>query len=117
MPRLVYSSGPSGSGDAPSGPPGRAGESRAPARHDIHVRRETGGRRGKTVTTAAPLFVERAVADALSAKLKKLCGSGGTVVETTARDGAACLALEIQGDHVTKVVAALVAEGYRARAV
>ncbi len=83
----------------------------------MRVRRETGGRRGKTVTVAAPLFVPRAEADALSTRLKKLCGGGGTVVASAAPDGAACFALEVQGDHVEKVAAELRAQGFRARAI
>ncbi len=42
----------------------------------------------------------------LAAALKKRCGSGGTV-----RDGT----IEIQGDHRTTVLAALVELGHKAR--
>ena len=69
---------------------------RAPGDGILRVRRETSGRKGKTVTTisgAAP-----AQATELARDLKRLCGTGGSVV-----DGV----IEIQGDHRAKVVAHL----------
>ena len=71
----------------------------------LRVRREKGGRGGKTVTTisgAAP-----ADARDLAKALKKLCGSGGAV-----KDGI----VEIQGDHREKVVAYLQKQGRVAKA-
>jgi translation initiation factor 1 len=70
------------------------------------VRRETQRRGGKTVTVVrdAPL-----AADALAAlgkRLRTACGTGGT-----AKDGV----LELQGDHVERVLALLAAEGIRAK--
>ena len=74
----------------------RARASRVPGDGILRVRRETSGRKGKTVTTisgAAP-----AQATELARDLKRLCGSGGSVV-----DGV----IEIQGDHRAKVLAHL----------
>jgi translation initiation factor 1 len=117
--RLVYSSGPAGApgGGDPGPRTGSEPESRDRGRHDVRVRRETGGRRGRTVTVAGPLFVPRDEADALSRRLKQLCGGGGTVVAGHAPDGAACFFLEVQGDHVVKVEAELRAAGFRSRAL
>src|SRR5258708_2567677 len=52
------------------------------------VRRETKGRAGKTVTTAAPLLLSRDEAQALLADLKKLCGAGGALKADKGPDGA-----------------------------
>jgi len=69
----------------------------------VRVRRETSGRKGKGVTVirGAPLG-ERQLAG-LAKELKRLCGSGGTVKQG---------AIEIQGDHVSKVIDALQARGW-----
>ena len=67
----------------------------------LRVRRETSGRRGKTVTTvsgASPV-----AAAELAKALKKLCGSGGSV-----SDGV----VEVQGDHRAKVIAHLEKAGF-----
>ena len=69
----------------------------------VRVSRETKGRGGKAVTLVKGVALEsQALAD-LSKRLKAACGSGGTV-----KDGV----IEIQGDHVDKVVAALQAQGH-----
>jgi translation initiation factor 1 len=64
----------------------------------VRIGRETKGRKGKgvTVVTGAPLTGD--ALDELGSKLKRLCGSGGTV-----RDGV----IEIQGDHRDLLVAEL----------
>jgi translation initiation factor 1 len=69
----------------------------------VKVRRETGGRKGKTVTTVFNLPLNDAEVRDLSAKLKKRCGVGGS-----AKDGV----IELQGDHRDAVVAALEADGH-----
>jgi translation initiation factor 1 len=84
--------------------PCRAQGARAPGDGVLRVRRETSGRRGKTVTTvsgAAP-----ALAAELARELKRLCGSGGSVV-----DGV----IEIQGDHRAKVLAHLEGRGLQVK--
>jgi translation initiation factor 1 len=69
----------------------------------VRVLRETKGRKGKGVTliTGVPLAGEEL--DALARKLKKRCGSGGTV-----RDGV----IEIQGDHRDSLVPLLQERGW-----
>ena len=49
--KLVYSSGPDGSGRAPGGPPPQERAALPAERQSIRVRRETAGRGGKAVTT------------------------------------------------------------------
>ncbi len=70
----------------------------------VRVGRETAGRKGKgvTVITGVPLAGEQL--EALAKQLKQQCGAGGTVRE----DGA----IEIQGDHRDRLVAALGAHGW-----
>ncbi len=70
----------------------------------VRVCRERGGRRGKTVTLVTGLPLNPSDLTQLCAQLKQMCGSGGT-----AKDGV----LEIQGDHVEKVMTALLNLGYR----
>ncbi len=61
----------------------------------VRVARETQGRKGKgvTVITGVPLAVTELAG--LAKKLKRKCGSGGTV-----KDGV----IEIQGDHRDRLV-------------
>ena len=72
----------------------------------IRVGREVKGRAGKGVTTVTGLPLSAADVDALATRLKKRCGSGGTV-----RDGV----IEIQGDHRDRLVAELQKLGYDAK--
>jgi len=69
----------------------------------VRVSRETKGRAGKGVTLVKGLPLAPAELVALGKQLKAACGSGGTV-----KDGV----IEVQGDHVERVMAALVAQGY-----
>lgn len=67
----------------------------------VRVRRETSGRGGKTVTTITglpPVDVKP-----VSKALKQACGTGGAV-----KNGV----VEIQGEHVDKIVAALEERGF-----
>jgi translation initiation factor 1 len=84
----------------PKGAPGAA----KPAA--VRVGRETQGRAGKGVTTIAGLPLSIPQIEALAARLKKRCGSGGTV-----RNGV----IEIQGDHRDLIVAELVKMGWPAK--
>ncbi len=70
------------------------------------VRRETSGRGGKAVTVVRGLPLDGPALDALGKRLRTACGSGGTC-----KDGV----LEIQGDHVDRVLALLQADGHRAK--
>ena len=84
----------------PKGAPGAA----KPAM--LRVGREIKGRAGKGVTTVTGLPLSLSDIDSLAAKLKKRCGSGGTV-----RDGV----IEIQGDHRDAIVAELAKLGWPAK--
>jgi translation initiation factor 1 len=72
----------------------------------VRVGRETKGRKGKGITVVAGLPITGTELEVLATRLKKRCGSGGTV-----RDGV----IEIQGDHRDVLVAELAALGYVAR--
>lgn len=69
----------------------------------VRVSRETKGRGGKAVTLVKGVALDSQELAALGKQLKAACGSGGTV-----KDGV----IEIQGDHVEKVMAALKAQGH-----
>jgi translation initiation factor 1 len=77
-----------------------------PADGVARVRRETAGRHGKTVTAVHGLRLGEAALRELASELKRLCGSGGS-----AKDGV----IEIQGEHVERVMEALVARGIQAK--
>jgi translation initiation factor 1 len=62
----------------------------------VRVSRETAGRKGKGVTVVKGLPLDDDGLAALAKQLKASCGSGGTV-----KDGV----VEIQGDHLDKVIA------------
>ena len=69
----------------------------------VRVQLETKGRAGKGVTVVRGLALADADLQALGNQLKAACGSGGTV-----KDGA----VEVQGDHVVKVLAWLTGKGF-----
>ena len=70
------------------------------------IRREVGGRGGKTVTVVTGLQLDPIALAALSKRLKSACGTGGTV-----KAGA----LEFQGDHREQLVSLLASEGFRSK--
>lgn len=70
------------------------------------ISRERGGRGGKTVTLVRGLALDAVALEALGKRLRSACGAGGA-----AKDGV----LEIQGDHVERVLALLIAEGHAAK--
>jgi translation initiation factor 1 len=72
----------------------------------VRVRRETQRRGGKTVTVVRGLPLAAEPLAALGKRLRTACGTGGTT-----KDGL----LELQGDHVDRVLAALAAEGFAAK--
>lgn len=74
----------------------------------VRVQRETKGRGGKSVTLVRGLGLEVEALSLLAKQLKAACGSGGTV-----KDGV----IEVQGDHVLTLLAALEKRGYRVKRV
>jgi translation initiation factor 1 len=84
----------------PKGAPGAAGPTA------VRVAREVKGRAGKGVTVITGLPLPLTEIEALATKLKKRCGSGGTV-----REGI----IEIQGDHRDTIVAELIKMGWPAK--
>jgi len=84
----------------PKGAPGAAKPSA------IRVGREIKGRAGKGVTTVVGLPLSLSEVESLATRLKKRCGSGGTV-----REGV----IEIQGDHRDVIVAELIKQGWPAK--
>lgn len=84
-------------------PKGAPGAARPGA---VRVGRETKGRAGKGVTTVTGLPLSADDLETFAARLKKQCGSGGTV-----REGV----IEIQGDHRDTIVAELGKAGWPAK--
>jgi translation initiation factor 1 len=70
----------------------------------VRVGRETKGRGGKAVTLVRGLPLDDAALATLGKQLRTACGTGGTV-----KDGV----VEVQGDHVERVLAWLAAQGYK----
>jgi len=69
----------------------------------IKIRKETKGRRGKSVTVISNIQHNPQVIEKLAKQLKQHCGAGGTNYKKT---------IEIQGDQVDKVRDYLIGEGY-----
>ena len=69
----------------------------------VRVSLQTKGRGGKSVTLVKGLPLDAAALAALAKQLRAACGSGGTV-----KDGV----VEVQGDHVSTVMAALQKQAY-----
>jgi predicted translation initiation factor SUI1 len=74
----------------------------------VRLGRQTKGRRGKGVTTVSDLPLDEAGLLELAAKLKKTCGTGGTVKDSR---------IEIQGDQLDRLAAVLESMGYRVKRV
>jgi|GEM_PF-82779 len=70
------------------------------------VRRETKGRKGKGVVTISGLGLSASELKSLASKLKKTCGSGGSVVGET---------IEIQGDKRDAIKTALEKQGFKVK--
>ncbi len=69
----------------------------------VRVSLQTKGRGGKSVTLVKGLPLDAAALALMGKQLRSACGSGGTV-----KDGV----VEVQGDHVATVMAALQKQGY-----
>ena len=82
-----------------------AAQARAAPRGDgpVRVSRETKGRGGKAVTLVRGLPLDDEALAALGKRLRTACGAGGTL-----KDGV----LEVQGDHVDRVVGWLQQNGH-----
>jgi translation initiation factor 1 len=78
----------------------------SPAAARVRVGREVSGRSGKGVSVISGLPLAGEELEALATRLKKLCGAGGAVKDST---------IEIQGDHRERLVAELVKLGYEAK--
>ena len=72
----------------------------------MRVSRQTKGRGGKTVTRVEGVPLGDDALAQLGKQLRTACGSGGTV-----KGGV----IEVQGDHVDKVIEALKQHGYAAK--
>ncbi len=70
------------------------------------VRRETKGRKGKGVVTITGLGLDTKALKTLAKKLKKICGTGGTVVDEV---------IEIQGDKREVIKTTLEKEGFKVK--
>lgn len=72
----------------------------------VRVSRETKGRSGKAVTLVRGLPLDDAALAVLGKQLRCACGAGGNV-----KDGV----IEVQGDHVDRLVVTLNGEGWAAK--
>jgi len=72
----------------------------------VRVARETKGRKGAGVTTVTGLAFTEPELKALAKRLKKICGSGGTLRGRV---------IEVQGDHRDRILAELEAKGIQAK--
>jgi len=72
------------------------------------VRRETKGRKGKGVITITGLGLNIQALKLLAKKIKKTCGTGGTVIDEV---------IEIQGDKRDVIKATLEKEGFKVKFV
>ena len=77
-----------------------------PQQQTAYLHRESKGRGGKTVTLVKNLVLSEKDLKTLSKKLKRSCGSGGTI-----KDGV----IEIQGEHRQKIAGVLRKEGYQVK--
>jgi translation initiation factor 1 len=110
--RLVYSTGAGRVCPNCGLPEPRCSCKRKPLREALHavasdgivrIRRETQGRKGKTVSVVQGLPLDESALDELARSLKQHCGTGGTVKEGT---------IIIQGDHRERLREELARRGY-----
>ena len=73
---------------------------------NVRVSRDSKGRGGKTVTLVRGLDLDAAALATLGQSLRNACGAGGS-----AKHGV----LEVQGDHVERVMAVLTGEGWKVK--
>lgn len=70
------------------------------------IRRETKGRKGKGVVVISGLGIDTKALKELAKKLKKTCGTGGSVVDET---------IEIQGDKREEIKNVLEKSGFKVK--
>ena len=104
--KILYSSGPDGSGMPPELPRHSGPGGLPPFGQPIKVRREKQGRAGKTVTTLFEFQASDRQREELAKELKRFLGCGGTVKGNV---------IEIQGDQLQKVMDKLASLGYKPR--
>lgn len=93
-------------GEASSGAKTAPKPAKSQSRGRVDIRRETGGRGGKTVTVVDGFVgIGLPEKEALAKKMRAACGCGGTV-----KDGA----IEIQGDQRDTIARILTEAGFRA---
>jgi translation initiation factor 1 len=78
-----------------------------PNQQNLRVQASRKGRKGKTVTVIMGLQESEETLNGLLKQLKNQCGAGGTIKDSE---------IEIQGDHVQKIVQVLTGLGYKAKA-
>lgn len=106
--RIVWDSdsGPVGDGPRPTKRKRpQAGPKSKPSKNDgiARIRRETGGRKGKTVTTVSGIPIAAAQLTQLAKELKQFCGVGGSVKAGV---------IEVQGDQRERVAEFLQKKGH-----
>ncbi|MEO5377426.1 MAG: translation initiation factor Sui1 [Magnetococcus sp. DMHC-6] len=69
----------------------------------VRIRKESKGRQGKEVTLIQGVTLDPISLRQLGKNLKLMCGSGGTIKEGI---------IELQGDHVERVMAFLLKQGF-----
>ncbi|MEO5348963.1 MAG: stress response translation initiation inhibitor YciH [Magnetococcus sp. YQC-3] len=74
----------------------------------VRVSRESKGRKGKEVTLVQGVALDAGALVQLGKSLRTQCGTGGTVKEGS---------IELQGDHVTRVVEQLKNQGWLVKRV
>ncbi len=77
-----------------------------PQQQTAYLHRESGGRGGKVVSVVKNLILTEEDLKTLAKKLKRECGSGGTI-----KDGM----IEIQGEHRERIAEALKKLGYKVK--
>jgi len=81
-------------------------QSLLPSEQIVYLHRDSKGRGGKTVTLVKKLVLAEEDLKELAAKLKQVCGSGGTVKDDI---------IEIQGEHREKIADVLKKMGYKVK--
>ena len=78
----------------------------APSDGFARIRRETKGRKGKGVVVISGLGLDKPALKELAKKLKKTCGTGGSVVDET---------IEVQGDKREVIQQVLEKAGFKVK--